>query len=372
MGIYMNIPFIDLGKQYQTIKSRLKSDVNRVLDSQHYILGPFGRELEKTIAETTGAKFAFGVASGSDALYLALKALGIGPQDEVITTPFTFFATAGSISRTGAKPVFADIDPDTFNLDPKAIPAKITRRTKAIIPVHLFGLACDMGAIMKIAKAHSLFVVEDAAQSFGARYRGRQTGSIGDIGCFSFYPTKNLGGVGDGGMTVTSNVKLGEAVKLLREHGSRRKYHHDIVGINSRLDELQAAVLLVKLKYLAQWNKNRQILAGDYDKALKGLPLKTPKVPANSTHVYHLYTVRTPERDMLAEYLGANGIGNAVYYPLPLPLQPCYRSLGYRAGDFPFAEEAAREVLSLPMYPELPRRSVRRVSETIRKFFKTQ
>src|SRR3989338_4530411 len=275
----MKIPLVDLSCQEKSVQSEINESLRHIFSSHKYILGEYTRELEKNVAKKIGTRFAVGVANGSDALYLSLAALGIGTGDEVITTPFTFFATAGSIVRAGAKPVFADIDPNTFNIDPGEIRKKITRKTKAILPVHLFGLPCEMNEITQIAKKHKLFVVEDAAQSFGAEYHGRQTGSMSDAGCFSFYPTKNLGGAGDGGMVVTSLKKVASKLRTLRDHGQTKKYHHEFSGINTRLDEIQAAVLLEKLPYIDRWNRQRRAHAAAYNRGLKGLPLQLPAQP---------------------------------------------------------------------------------------------
>ena len=365
----MSIPFIDLGAQYRSIKQELGSAVEGVLDSHHYVLGKKGADLEAEVAKRTGCKYAIGVASGTDALILSLKAVGIGPGDEVITSPFTFFATAGAVSLAGAKPVFSDIDSAAYNLDPSQIERHITKKTKAIIPVHLYGLSCDMAPILKIAKRHSLSVIEDAAQAFGAEYHGRKVGSFGTAGCFSFYPTKNLGCAGDGGMVTTSSKRLAEKLRLFRVYGSKKKYHHDFIGNNSRLDEMQAAILLVKLKYIDRWNALRNQHADSYRKGLNGLPVQPPVTPRGSKHVYHLYSVATKKREALAMYLKKEGIGSGIYYPLPLHLQPCYKSLGYKRGDFPVSESVASKILSLPMYAELQTPDRNRVISTIQKFF---
>ncbi len=349
----LKIPLIDLSVQHKVLRKELQRAVQKVMDSQHFIQGDSVRALEEKTASRVGSKYAVAVASGSDALYLSLWALGIGPGDEVITTPFTFFATAGSISRVGAKPVFADIDARTFNLDVNRIESKITRRTKAILPVHLFGLCCEMDRIQKIAKRHSLFVVEDAAQALGSVYHGKKAGSIGDTGCFSFYPTKNLGGAGDGGMITTSSKSLADRMRLLRQHGSKKKYFHELLGINSRLDEIQAAILLVKMRSLDRWNSRRAKIAARYNSGLKRLPLGLPVTPPGFKHIFHLYSITTQKRDALAAHLEKRGIGAAVYYPSPLHLEPCFRSLGYRNEDFPVAEKICRQILSLPVYPEL-------------------
>lgn len=361
------VPFIDLGAQHASLRSEIESAVRDVLDSRQFILGPRGAELEKAIAAALGAKHGIGCASGSDALYLVFAALGIGPGDKVITAPFTFFASAGSISRTGAKPVFADIDPQTLQIDPASVRKAVTRNTKAILPVHLFGLCADMDAIARAAG--NIPIVEDAAQAYGAGIRGRKAGAMGLAGCLSFYPTKNLGAAGDAGMVVTSDAALAEEIRLLRVHGSKGRYRHDEIGINSRLDEIQAAILLVKLKYIDRWNEARIRIARRYDEELKGLPVRTPFAPAGYRHTYHLYTIRTEKRDALAAFLGGRGIGTGVYYPIPMHLQPCYASLGHKPGDFPNAEKASAEVLSLPMYPEMAEEACSNVIQAVREFF---
>ncbi len=365
----MKVPFIDLSEQHKKIGAELKAAAAKPFDSQRFVLGDFGREFEAKIAAKVGAKHAIGLASGTDALLLALAALDVKAGDEVVTTPFTFFATAGSVSRLGAKPIFADIDEKTFNLDPEKAKAAVTRKTKAIIPVHLFGLPCDMKEIASVAKSRSLAVIEDAAQSLGAEYAGKGTGAIGDAGCYSFYPTKNLGGAGDGGMLVTSSDALADKVRVLRDHGARKKYHHDVVGVNSRLDEIQAAILLVKLKYLDRWNEARRKHARDYAEGLAGLPLDLPSEPKGRTHIYHLYSIQTDRRDALAAHLTAKGIGCGVYYPVPMHLQPCYKSLGYKKGAFPVTERVTSRILSLPMFPELTRARQDAVIAAVRKFF---
>ncbi len=363
------VPFIDLSFQQKSIQAELDTALRGIFHSQKFILGEYGSRLEEKIAAKIRSRYAVGVANGSDALYLALLALGVGPGDEVITTPFSFFATAGSISRTGAVPVFADIEPGTFNLDASKVEARMTKKTKAVLPVHLFGLPCDIDSLLAAARRRKIPVIEDAAQSFGASSRGRQTGSIGDIGCFSFYPTKNLGGAGDGGMMTTSSPELADKLKILRNHGSSQKYRHEVVGINSRLDEIQAAVILAKLKRIDGWNAARQKIAKRYEKGMKDLPLQLPEVPAGSSHIYHLYSVLTEKRDKLHEFLSAKGIGSGVYYPLPLHLQPCYRFLGYKSGDLPVCESAASSILSLPMFAEMTVRQTDRVIDSVREFF---
>jgi len=366
----LKVPLIDLSEQHKKIGTELKAAALKPFDTQRFVLGDLGREFEAKIAAKAGAKHAIGLASGTDALLLALVALGVKTGDEVVTTPFTFFATAGAVSRVGAKPVFADIDEKTFNLDPEKAKAAVTRRTKAIIPVHLFGLPCDMKAISAIARNRSLAVVEDAAQSLGAEYGGKGTGAIGDAGCYSFYPTKNLGGAGDGGMLVTSSNQLADKIRVLRDHGARKKYHHDVVGVNSRLDEIQAAVLLVKLKYLDRWNESRRKHARDYAEGLAGLPIALPSEPKGRTHIYHLYSIQTDRRDALAAHLTSRGIGCGVYYPVPMHLQPCYKALGYKKGAFPVTERVTSRVLSLPMFPELTDGQKDQVISMVREFFK--
>lgn len=310
--------------------------------------------------------FGVGVASGTDALILALEAQGIGPGDEVITTPFTFFATAEAISRCGATPVFVDIDPSTYNIDWQLLEPKITARTKAIMPVHLFGQSADMESLVEIAQRYDLKVVEDACQAIGAEYKGRRVGGLGDAGCFSFFPSKNLGGAGDGGMVVLNDGELAEKMRLLREHGSSRKYHHQFLGHNSRLDALQAAFLLVKLKYLDEWNKERRELAAHYSELLGAAPeIKTPEVLPGASPVFNLYVIRTSMRETLREVLTQAGVATGIYYPLPLHLQEVYRDLGYEKGELPQSENAAQETLALPLYPCMPKETVEKVSALI-------
>lgn len=360
----MNVPLLDLKAQYSTIKKEIEHAIKEVLESQYLILGPKVEELEKKIAAYSETKFAVGVSSGTDALLVSLMALDIKPGDEIITTPFTFFSTAGVIARLNATPVFVDIDPITYNIDPKKIEPAVTEKTKAIIPVHLFGQCADMDPILEIAKKFSLHIVEDAAQTIGAEYKAKRAGSIGDLGIFSFFPSKNLGGYGDGGMVVTNNENLYEKIKSLRVHGSKPKYYHKIVGGNFRLDAIQAAVLNVKLKYLDQWSQKRRENADFYDRRFKETGLinnghiKTP-VPVyinNSSknyHIYNQYTIQAKGRNKLREFLKENGVGAEIYYPLPLHLQECFADLGYKENDLPVSEEASKTVLSIPVYPEL-------------------
>ena len=385
----MNISLLDLKRQYQSIKSEIDEAIQKVLESGRFILGPEVEAFEREIAEYVGVKHAIGVASGTDALLLSLKALGIGPGDKVIVPSFTFFATAGVVHNVGATPVFADIDPKTFNLDPASVrrilessPANPTNPTnpmnptnsvvKAIIPVHLYGQPADMDEIMEIAKEYNLHVIEDAAQAIGAEYRRRKVGTIGDLGCFSFFPTKNLGAYGDGGMVITNDDKLAERVRILRVHGSKPKYYHHIVGTNSRLDAIQAAILRVKLPYLDEWTAARQKIADIYDALLGNVRgLKTPYHALDRTHIFHQYTIRVLDgrRDELRDYLKEQGIGTQVYYPLPLHLQKCFQDLGYKEGDLPESERASQEVLSLPVFPELTEGEISHVVDKIRSVF---
>lgn len=349
----MNVPLLDLKRQYATIRDEVEEAIRGVVESQMFILGEEVAKLEQAIADYCGSAHAVGCASGSDALLLALMALGVGPGDEVITSTYTFFATAGAVSRLGAKPVFVDVDPATYNLQPEQIEPKITTATKAILPVHLYGQCADMAPILDVAKRHGLPVVEDMAQAIGAEYRGRKAGTLGDVGCMSFFPSKNLGGFGDGGMVVTNDDAIADQVELLRVHGSRPKYYHAAVGINSRLDALQAAVLSVKLPHLYGWTKGRQERATYYDEAFADLPVQTPVIRDDCTHIYHQYVVRVADRDGLVAHLKAKDVGCALYYPVPLHLQDCFSPLGYREGDLPQAEAAAKSTVALPIFPEL-------------------
>ncbi len=361
----MPIPLVDLKAQYATIKDEINEAIEEVLESQWFILGPKVGELEERIADYCDIKYAVGVASGSDALLLSLMAINVGCGDEVITTPFTFFATAGSVSRLGAKPVFVDIDPGTYNMDPQLIEEKITDKTKAIIPVHLYGQCADMDPILEIARKRGLCVIEDAAQAIGARYRGREAGSIGDLGCLSFFPTKNLGGYGDGGMILTDDEELVEKLKILRAHGSKPKYYHSVVGCNSRLDAIQATILLAKLKHLDKWNEGRRQNAKTYDSLLEDIDVITPHAEDFNHHIYNQYVIRAEDRDELKAFLKEEGVGTEIYYPVPLHLQECYSELGYRPGDMPASEEASRQVLALPVYAELVREQQEKVVELI-------
>lgn len=344
--------FIALSRQFQSLKTEILQQIAEVLDSGTYILGSKVAELERAVASRVGAAEAISVANGTDALVLTLDAMGIGPGDEVITTPFTFFATAEAVSRIGARPVFSDIDPITYNLDPEQLEARITPRTKAIIPVHLFGQPADMGAILEIAERHSLKVIEDACQAFGAAYEGRPVGSWGHAACFSFFPTKNLGTMGDGGIITTSDAELARTLRMLRHHGSTRKYYHRRIGYNSRLDELHAAILLLALDRIDAWNGDRRRWAERYRRHLKDHPLiQIDPEGANRTHIYHLFSIRSDRRDLLQEALKRRDVPSGVYYPRPLHLQEVYADLGYRQGDFPVAERMSQQLLALPMSP---------------------
>ncbi|MDP3025611.1 MAG: DegT/DnrJ/EryC1/StrS family aminotransferase [candidate division Zixibacteria bacterium] len=363
----MKVPFLDLKREYDSIRKEIDQAISGVFNHTQFILGPEVKALEEEISRYCETKYAIGVASGTDALLLSLRACGVEPGDEVITSTFSFFASAGVIANLKAKPVFIDIDPFTYNIDPNQIEKRITKKTKAIMPVHLFGQCADMDPILEVAKKHKVRVVEDAAQSIGAKYKGRKAGSMGDAGCFSFYPSKNLGGAGDGGMVITNDPDLAERLKLLRVHGSKTKYFHSLVGYNSRLDTLQAAVLKVKLKYLDSWHEKRRENADYYDRAFKGIDLITPKVESFNYHIYNQYTIAVKDRGKLKEHLAQNQIGFDTYYPLPLHLQKCFEDLGYKKGDLPNAEKKAQEVLSLPIYPGLKREEQDFVIEKIKR-----
>lgn len=373
----MQVPLLDLKAQFQSFKSEIMPILADICDSQYFILGPTVEKFEQQMADYCHTASAVGVTSGSDALIVALMAENIGPGDEVITSPFTFFATVGAIVRVGAKPVFADIDPVTFNIDPKQIEAKVTSRTKAIIPVHLFGQAADMDPIMEIAHRHHLVVIEDACQAIGAEYRGKRVGSIGDYGAFSFFPSKNLGCFGDGGAVSCRDAAKGAKVKILRNHGQSKTYFHEYVGGNFRLDALQAAVLSVKLPYLDSWSAARQKNAAEYAEmfAAAGLTDGRITLPACADypvrHIYNQYCIRVADgkRDALRQYLLDHGVGCAIYYPLSLHLQPCFAALGGKEGDYPQSEKACSEVLALPIYGECTHEQREYVVETIKNFF---
>jgi dTDP-4-amino-4,6-dideoxygalactose transaminase len=362
----MKLPILDLNVQYEPIKENVLQAMKDVFDSKRFINGPQIAELEGKIAEYCQCKYTIGVSSGTDAILISLMALDIGYGDEVITTPFTFFATAGCIYRVGAKPVFVDIDPKTYNINADLIEEKITDKTKAIIPVHLFGQTAEMDKINEIAKKYNLYVIEDAAQAIGSEYKNKRAGSIGDVGCFSFFPSKNLGCCGDGGMITTNSEELAEKIKVLRAHGSRPKYYHKIIGGNFRLDTIQAAVLLVKFPLLEKWHKGRQKNAKYYNERLKDV-VEIPYVENYNRMIYNQYTIRTENRDNLQKHLKEANIGNAIYYPVPLHLQECFAYLGYKEGDLPEAEKAAKEVISIPIYPELTDEQKDYVIEKVRK-----
>ena len=366
-------PFLDLKAEYASMKEDIRAAVDKVLESQQFIMGPEVKQLEAEIAAFIGSSFALSCASGSDALLLVLMALGVDSGDEVITPPFTFVATAGSIARLQAKPVFVDIDRETYNLDPTRLEAAITPRTKAIMPVHLFGLPAEMGKISEIARAHRIPVIEDAAQSIGARFGDKYVGDIGACGCFSFFPSKNLGGAGDGGMITTNDPELAERISVLRDHGSRKKYQYDLLGMNSRLDSLQAAILLVKFKHLEALTKARRRNAERYRQLFRqaGLDkvIALPIEPEGMRHVYNQFVIRTPRRDQLKEHLRHSGIPSEIYYPSPLHLQPAFAALGYGPGAFPQSEEASQHVLALPVFPQMTEEQQKIVVESMAQFF---
>lgn len=368
-------PFLDLKAQFAPMREEVMQAVTRVMESQQFILGPEVEALEKDLAAYVGCKHAIGCASGSDALLLPLMALNVGPGDEVITTPFTFVATAGAIARLHARPVFVDIDPVTFNIAPHAIERAITAKTKAIIPVHLFGLAADMKPVLEIAGRHGIHVIEDAAQAIGSKYEGRMAGAIGHFGCFSFFPSKNLGAAGDGGLVTCNDDRLAHTLRILRTHGSRTRYEYDLVGVNSRLDALQAAILRIKLRYLDGWAAARQRNAERYRKLFveAGMDdkVKPPTAPARCEHVYNQFTIRVERRDELKRHLQQQGIPSEIYYPFPLHTQAAFAYLGYKEGGLPESEKAAREVLSLPIYPELSQQQQQWVVQGIADFYRS-
>ena len=386
------VPLLDLQAQYETIRDEVRRAVDDVFDSQHFVLGAEVQALEEEIARYSQTKFAIGCASGSDALLLALMSCGVGADDEVITTPFSFFATAGAIARLGARPIFVDIGEHTFNLDPSLVNAAITERTKAIMPVHLYGQCAEMDPLIEISRSadipvggapaslpvsysHGIPIIEDAAQAIGAEDRGRRAGSMGTIGCFSFYPSKNLGGAGDGGMLVTNDLDHARRLHMLRVHGEETKYHHKVIGINSRLDALQSAVLRAKLPHLEEWTTGRQRKAQQYELMFADAGLseqvEVPYVRSNARHIFHQFVIRVRDgrRDALREHLRERGVGTDVYYPVPLHLQECFAYLGYQEGDFPVAEQAAKETLALPVYPELTDEQQDYVVNAIAQFF---
>lgn len=368
----MRVPLLDLQAQYATIRDEIRPVVERVIESQQFILGPEVEAFEQEVAAYCGAKYAIGVSSGTDALLIALMAAGIGKGDEVITTPYSFIATATSISRVGAIPVFIDIDPKTYTIDPKAIADEITDATKAIMPVHLFGQCAEMKPILDLAKQRNMLVIEDAAQAIGAGQNGVKAGTMGAFGCFSFFPSKNLGGFGDGGLVTTNDEAFAQRVKELRQHGGKDKYRNAMIGINGRLDALQAAVLRVKLTHLDAWSAARREHAEYYTQAFQGMKeVQTPITAPGNTHIYNQYVLRVERRDELQAHLNAHQIGNAIYYPIPIHLQECYDILGYQETDFPAAEQAAAETIALPVYPELTRAQQDDVIETIHAFYRS-
>ena len=360
------VPFVDLKAQYRGIKDEVREAIDEVLESQHFVLGPNVKAFEEAFASYSNAKHAIGVNTGTSALHLALLAAGIGPGDEVITVPFTFVASVAAIVYCGATPVFVDIDPVSYTMDPKLIEAALTPRTKAILPVHLYGQMADMDPIMEIARRHNLIVLEDACQAHGAEYKGRRAGSIGDLAAFSFYPGKNLGAYGEGGAVTTSNSEYARTVRMLRDWGAERKYFHQLKGYNFRLEEIQAAVLRVKLGHLEAWTEARRAHARRYAELLAMAPVSTPVESDFRRHVYHVYAVRTADRAGLQQFLNARGVQTGIHYPIPVHLLEAHSDLGYKRGDFPHSEQAADEVLSLPMFAELTDGQLREVAEAIR------
>lgn len=368
----MNVPLLDLKAQYASIKPEVDRAIAEVMESQHFILGPKVEECEKAIAAYSNCAFGIGVSSGSDALLACLMAEEIGPGDEVITTPYTFFATVGAISRLGATPVFVDIDPATYNINSSHIEAKVTKKTRAIVPVHLYGQTADLDPIMQVAEKHGLVVIEDAAQAIGAEYKVRRAGSIGHYGCFSFFPSKNLGCAGDGGMIVTNDAKRAEKLKVLRAHGSKPKYYHKVVGGNFRLDALHAAVVTAKLSHLDGWTAGRQRNAKLYDELFSGFNKVERPAVVESRHIFNQYVIRVAERDKLQAFLKEKGVGTEVYYPVPMHIQECFAYLGCKEGDFPESERAAKHTLALPIYPELSKEQIKYVAECVKEFCNSQ
>jgi dTDP-4-amino-4,6-dideoxygalactose transaminase len=365
------VPQLDLSAQYAAISGEIRAAVERVMASQQFVLGREGAALEEEIAKLCGVAHGVGLASGTDALILALRVCGVHTGDEVLLPPFTFVATASAVSALGAKPVFVDIRPDTYNINPSEFERRVTPRTRAIVVVHLYGLAADMDPILAFAESRKLPVIEDNAQAIGASYKGRRTGSLGDAACLSFYPTKNLGAYGDAGMVVTNSGELAARIRTLRNHGQSAKYLSSEPGWNSRLDEIQAAILRVKVRHLSNWQRARQSHAAEYNRLFSQIPgVMPPLAPEGFEHVYHQYTIRIEQRDALQKFLSERKIASAVYYPYPLHLQPLYSALGHKAGDFPHSERAAQEVLSLPMYPELRKEQIALVVEAVAEFLK--
>lgn len=369
MTKHMNIKLVDFSKQNKKLKRKLLENIEHVIDGQNYILGPEVEAFENSFSSYAKTKYAVGVASGYDAIMLSLKALGIGKGDEVITVANTYISSILPIIQTGAKPVLIDVHPESLLMDSTLIKKSITAKTRAILPVHLFGSPCDMDSILRISKNNNLFVIEDACQAHGTFYKNKPAGSMGDVGCFSFYPSKNLGAFGDGGMAITNNVKVAETLKILRNVGQTEKNVHSIIGYNSRLDSIQASILLTKIKYLESWVKKRRAIASFYKRKLDGLPIKLLPDPAYAYSSYHLFIIRTKYRDKLNEYLQSRGIHCGIHYPTPVHLQPSMRYLGYKLGDFPVSENSSREILSLPIYPELTFKEAGFVSKIIKTFF---
>ncbi len=365
------IPLLDLKAQYATIQDEIRPVIDAVCESQRFIGGPEVLKCEEEVAAYCGCRHGVGVSSGTDALLCAMMAMGIGPGDEVIVPAFTFFSTAGCVWRLGARPVFADVDPETFNVTAKSIKPAMTDRTKLMIPVHLYGQCAEMGPILELAESRSVQVMEDAAQSIGAAHRGRKACSLGRLGAVSFFPSKNLGAFGDGGMIVTNDEALAARCRMMRDHGASPKYYHQLVGGNFRLDALQAAIIRVKLRHLDDWSAKRVKNAAFYNELFAGSTVKTPVIAEGNTSIYNQYVIRVPRRDALREHLTANKIGTEVYYPVPLHLQACFAELGGKAGDLPSCEQAAREVLALPIYPELTEAQQRRIAETLLSFLKS-
>lgn len=364
-----SIPYFDLPAQLRAIRPELDAALARTVDNCSFCLGPDVVDFENQFAKYIGSQHCIGFNSGTSALHVAMLMLGVGPGDEVITTPFTFVATSWAISYVGAKPVYVEIDDATFNLDPKRVEAAITPRTKAILPVHLYGQPCDLDPLLQIARKHNLPLVEDACQAHGAKYKGKNAGTLGVMSCFSFYPGKNLGACGEGGALLTNDAKFAARAKSLREHGSSVRYYHDEVGYNYRMEGFQGAVLGVKLKHLPKWTERRRAIAKIYSELLSETPLQIPREAPGAESAWHVYVVRHPRRDELKKHLEANQVGCALHYPLPLHLQKCYAGLGYKQGDFPVAEKAASQCLSLPMFPELTDKQIQRVTDVIKKFF---
>ncbi len=364
----MQVPLLDLKREYAELKSEIDQAALDVLAETRFINGPQVAELESKLAEYCGARHAIGVASGTDALLLALRAAGVGPGTEVITTPFSFFATAGTVANLGATPVFVDIEPDSFNIDAAQIEARITERTRVIMPVHLFGQAADLDPIMQLGRKHGITVIEDAAQAISAEYKQRKVGPLADIGCFSFYPTKNMGCAGDGGLIVTNSDQYAETLRALKSHGAQVKYYHDVVGFNSRLDTIHAAILLTKLPHLDRWSAARRKNAEYYNERFAGASLTRPTQMQYAYHIFNQYSILVEKRDELQTHLKNNNIGTEIYYPLPLHLQVCFKELGYKEGDLPVAEKSAKQILSLPIYPQLSEAEREYVADTVLEF----